>query len=314
MSAPSRILYVDNDKDSCDLAGALLKYSDLRCTVISAESAKEARLLIVKDLFDLYIFDSCLPEISGIELCRCVRRFDLITPVLFFSATARPADIAEAIEAGADEYLTKPDDLEKLSLTVKRLLDKALQAQSRQSIIENRDVLKLEVYSEQILHDKLQPRVWKHIQEISDADSLKTQPKRFSGTNNEIREKRFNQNQIQTDRFGKLRVQRLLTVAAIFAIIVIQFVSQGVYFQPEKIASGTEAASKQIFEIKSENEPSANVKTEDETGNLDNGTMPDTVVPPESKFVPSRTVIKKKESRESNAERLRRAERILTGI
>jgi len=314
MRPSARILYVDKDKDSCDLGGALLKYSDLHCTVISTESAREARLLIVKERFDLYIFDYCLPEISGIELCRCVRQFDSLTPVLFFSAAARPGDVADAIEAGANEYIIKPKDLEKLSITVRRLLNESSPAQGRQPVLKNIVVLLPEASSEQDLQsDKFQPLIWKNVSRRAMANSLKIQFKRFSGIGNKTGEKKFNQNRIQRDGFSKMRIRSLLTGAAIFAIIILHTVSQFVFFRGEKIASETDAVNNRIVEIKPENESGAEIKTEFEARSLDNGTLPDTV-PTESKFVAPRRVIKKKEPRQSKAERLRNAERILTGV
>lgn len=314
MRPSSRILYVDDDKDSRNLAGALLNNSDSDCTVISSESAKEARLLIVKENFDLYIFDNLMPEISGIELCRCVRVFDSAAPVLFFSATAKPVDIAEAMEAGANEYLLKPNDLEKLPVTVRRLLDDAFLARGRRSVIKNSADPLPQTSSEQVLQsEKIQPLIQRDAFQKSMADLLKTQLERFSEAGGEIREKRFHQNQIRTDKAGRLRVRPLLTGAAIFAIIVLHFASQFVFFQSEKIVSETEAVDKEIVEVKRENEPGAEIRTEYEAKNSDAERVPD-AVSSEPKLVPSRAVIKKKEPRESKAERLRRAERILTGI
>jgi CheY-like chemotaxis protein len=100
----------------------MLKYSGSSCTLTLAETADQALALIESQPFDLYIFDYCLPEISGIELCRYIRQFDSETPILFFSAMARPDDQGEAIAAGATEYLVKPNDLGRLTKTIERLL------------------------------------------------------------------------------------------------------------------------------------------------------------------------------------------------
>jgi DNA-binding response OmpR family regulator len=117
-----RILYVDDNNDSRELAAVMFNYSDTGCNVISAESAEEALRLIDKEPFDAYIFDNRLPKMSGIELCRYIRQFDADTPILFFSALARPNEVAEALEAGASDYLVKPNDLERLPETVKQFL------------------------------------------------------------------------------------------------------------------------------------------------------------------------------------------------
>lgn len=133
MSSPNpHILYVDDNKDSCELAAVMFNCLDLDCVLIPAESAEEALLLIEVEPFDLYIFDYRLPGISGVELCRHIRQYDSDTPIIFFTASARAVEQTEAIAAGATEYLVKPNDLEKLTGTVRRLLNEKLyNSQSR---------------------------------------------------------------------------------------------------------------------------------------------------------------------------------------
>ena len=123
LSPNAHILYVDDNKDSCELAAAMFNCSDLGCVMTSAGSAEEALRLIEVEPFDLYIFDYRLPKISGVELCRYIRQYDADTPIVFFTAAARAAEQTEAMAAGATEYLVKPNDLERLTGTVKRLLN-----------------------------------------------------------------------------------------------------------------------------------------------------------------------------------------------
>jgi cytoskeletal protein RodZ len=140
--------------------------------------------------------------------------------------------------------------------------------------------------------------------------------------------KKFNQNQKQTSNIGESNIRpsvlskltrrnNTIAGAAILAVIVLHFVSQFVFFQGENPAPKIEAINQPIAEIKSENAPVAEIKTESEAKKPEIADAPDAIPPivqPEPKNAPSRVVIKKKESRESRAERLRRAERILTGI
>lgn len=123
LSPKPHILYVDDDKDSCELAAAMFEFSDSDYVVVSAESAEEALLLIEVEPFDLYIFDYRLPRISGVELCRHIRNYDADTPILFSTASARRVEQTEAFAAGATEYLVKPGDLDRLTGTVRRLLN-----------------------------------------------------------------------------------------------------------------------------------------------------------------------------------------------
>ncbi len=93
---------------------------------VGADSAEKALKLAENEKFDIYLLEYCLPEMSGIELCRRIRKTDADTPILFFSGIARPADRDEAMAAGATEYLIKPNDLDKFAETVERLLHKGL--------------------------------------------------------------------------------------------------------------------------------------------------------------------------------------------
>lgn len=119
-----RILCVDDNRDNAEMLGIILHQADDTYSVTTVDDAEEALKIMERQTFDLYILDYALPEISGIELCRKVREKNKQTPVMFFTAMARAADQAEAIRAGADEYLVKPNDLAKLTETVKRLLNK----------------------------------------------------------------------------------------------------------------------------------------------------------------------------------------------
>jgi OmpR-family two-component system manganese-sensing response regulator len=127
-SAP-RILYTDNNADSLELISLMLRLADNDYEITSVLNPNEALELIESQpAFDLYILEYVLPGMSGVELCRRIRRSDATTPVLFFTAMARASDRAAALEAGATEYLVKPNDLAILTQTVRQLLsEKSLQ-------------------------------------------------------------------------------------------------------------------------------------------------------------------------------------------
>lgn len=141
--------------------------------------------------------------------------------------------------------------------------------------------------------------------------------------------KRFNRNEIRAnDGESNIRpqskgnfTQRHYTRAgaAIFAIIILHFVSQFIFFQDEKTSPRTEAINHRSVEIEPEIEPIAEFQTESVAKKPSPAAkMPKVAAPvvqPELKPAPAaRVVIKKKEPRESRAERLRRAEKLLTGV
>jgi DNA-binding response OmpR family regulator len=99
-----RILLVEDEEDERELAALTLA----EYTLICARDFHEGLRLAQQRYFDLYILDNWLPDLSGVELCRIIRKFDPHTPVLFYSACAYPRDLQAALRAGAQAYLVKP--------------------------------------------------------------------------------------------------------------------------------------------------------------------------------------------------------------
>jgi DNA-binding response OmpR family regulator len=114
---------VDDDVESCKFLEFMLSDSNEEYTVISAHSSKEALELIENEIFDLYILDNWMRDMSGVQLCALIRFSDKQTPILFFSGAARQKYQDEAINAGANEYLIKPNDLGRIEDIVHRFLE-----------------------------------------------------------------------------------------------------------------------------------------------------------------------------------------------
>jgi DNA-binding response OmpR family regulator len=102
-----RVLCVDDDEDSREMFGLLLKYWEIEAK--SVGTAAQALSLIQAERFDLYMLDACLPDLDGFELCRRMRELDPHTPILFFSGAAYETDKQRGMEAGANDYVSKPD-------------------------------------------------------------------------------------------------------------------------------------------------------------------------------------------------------------
>jgi len=75
--------------------------------LLEAENAGEGELAVASHNPDLVLLDLGLPDRDGIELARRLRTFTQV-PILVLSARGREADKVEALDAGADDYLTKP--------------------------------------------------------------------------------------------------------------------------------------------------------------------------------------------------------------
>jgi len=73
--------------------------------------------------FDLYLLDLWLPDGIGLELARAIREVDNETPIVFFSAAAYETDRFEAMQAGAQAYLTKPAKPSELCRVISSLIE-----------------------------------------------------------------------------------------------------------------------------------------------------------------------------------------------
>lgn len=122
LSSNPRVLYVDDDADSCEIISLMLHLENNNYRVSTASITREVLDLMESDSIDLYILDYALMDLTGVELCERIRQISPTTPILFYSAMAREIDRAKAMAAGANEYLVKPNDLDKLMDTVQRLL------------------------------------------------------------------------------------------------------------------------------------------------------------------------------------------------
>ena len=86
------------------------------------DNGESAIDLLGKQAFDLMILDIMLPKLNGLEVARSVRKTDLRFPILMLSAKSSDEDRELGLEAGADDYLTKPFHLPELLLRVKGIL------------------------------------------------------------------------------------------------------------------------------------------------------------------------------------------------
>lgn len=117
---PKRILCVEDDYDTSTMLCSLLGL--INCEVVTSYSMVEGLGRAREERFDLFLLDSWLPGGSGIELCRKIREFDRDSPIIFYSAAGHEDERESAIDAGAQAYLIKPSDINKLLETVRQHL------------------------------------------------------------------------------------------------------------------------------------------------------------------------------------------------
>jgi two-component system response regulator PhoP len=122
-----RILIVEDEQK---LRGQLAKHLQ-RLSFETQESGEgdEALYLATDYPFDAMILDLGLPGLSGIEVIKRLRKHGSRLPILVLTARGRWQEKVEGLEAGADDYLTKPFEIEELVARLRALLRRALGAQ-----------------------------------------------------------------------------------------------------------------------------------------------------------------------------------------
>ncbi|MGV3767291.1 MAG: response regulator transcription factor [Chitinophagaceae bacterium] len=102
--------------------------------VTSAYDGSQAMKSIQQEYFDVIVLDIMLPEMDGISVTESVRLQNNDVPILILSAKNTPADKITGLKKGADDYLTKPFNLEELLLRVDKLISKNKRIQDRETV------------------------------------------------------------------------------------------------------------------------------------------------------------------------------------
>src|SRR6185436_8980690 len=109
-----RVLIAEDDQDSRELLTWMLQ--KLGYQVIAATNGKEAWEAYRRGRFRVVISDVLMPEIDGLELCRKIRlhKQSKYTYIIIITALIGKKDYLEGMEAGADDFVTKPFDADEL--------------------------------------------------------------------------------------------------------------------------------------------------------------------------------------------------------
>ena len=136
-----KILVVDDEPEAVELIEFNLNQAGF--AVISAADGAEALNKARGTAPDLVVLDVMLPEITGLEVCKMLRR-DPITaavPIIMLTAKAAEIDRVLGLELGADDYLTKPFSPRELVLRVKKLLLRGQSSGEEKSVFKFGDLL-----------------------------------------------------------------------------------------------------------------------------------------------------------------------------
>lgn len=118
LSGGERVLCIEDDRDTCEFLAILLE--EFRFEFV--HTVKAALSMIESSDHDLYILDNWLPDGNGIDLCHAIRKTRGSAPILFTTGSSNQDEIAEALSAGASQYLLKPYEPDELKEIVKELI------------------------------------------------------------------------------------------------------------------------------------------------------------------------------------------------
>lgn len=118
------ILVVEDFEDSRFMMQRLLEMAGY--SVVEASDGEQAVELAVQERPALILMDLSLPKLDGLAATRTIRQHKTMgkVPIIVVSAHDAPESRIEALEAGCDEYVTKPIDFDQLDRLLKRLLSK----------------------------------------------------------------------------------------------------------------------------------------------------------------------------------------------
>ncbi len=118
-----RLLVVDDDRALRDVLRRTLSLSGYEIQL--AESGADALAQVASAAPDAVVLDIGLPDIDGLDVCRLIRREGNRVPVLMLTARDAVSDRIDGLDAGADDYLVKPFDIDELKARVRALLRRA---------------------------------------------------------------------------------------------------------------------------------------------------------------------------------------------
>lgn len=119
---PWKILVADDNQQNLELLEAYL--ADVHCEVVPAVDGEDALAKIESEKPDLILLDVMMPKVSGFEICRQVKSNPATReiPVLMITSLHETADVERGVDAGADDFLSKPVHKQILLTRVRSLL------------------------------------------------------------------------------------------------------------------------------------------------------------------------------------------------
>ncbi|UCE19757.1 MAG: sigma-54-dependent Fis family transcriptional regulator [Gemmatimonadota bacterium] len=121
MSEQSKILVVDDEQSVLEILSEILSQEGFQCT--TSKNPEEALALLKRDTYHLVITDLKMPGKDGITLLREMKEYDPETCVILLTGHGSIETAVEAMKIGAYDYITKPEDFQRIRVVVERALE-----------------------------------------------------------------------------------------------------------------------------------------------------------------------------------------------
>ena len=113
-----KVLVIDNDREMTELLKMSLDQDTYE--VLMTQSGPDGIEMAHLERPDVILVDLFVPDIDGLQVCRDIRKFSSV-PILVLSAINKPELVAQALDAGADDYLIKPIKIGMLVANLKKI-------------------------------------------------------------------------------------------------------------------------------------------------------------------------------------------------
>lgn len=117
-----KVLCVDDNEEHLEILKLFFEINGFETEICSTH--QECFEYLQKQDFSAIILDGWMAEKDGFEICRLIRTINVSIPIIFYTADATAQSRKNGLESGANAYLIKPDDIDKVVSTVADLIEK----------------------------------------------------------------------------------------------------------------------------------------------------------------------------------------------
>ncbi len=133
-----RILVIEDDDRIADFLVRALNSEGHQCTRL--DTGNEAVPFIQNGDFEFLLLDLMLPGLSGLDVCQELRMRNIDIPIIMLTAMDSVEDIVHGLKMGADDYMTKPFDIDELLVRIETVCRRQRDTDTQRTVLSIADV------------------------------------------------------------------------------------------------------------------------------------------------------------------------------